>query len=324
MRHLLLAILLFNLVNAKPCESATRPRPYIDVVDVTRDFWRFWDATIEDTDDQRVQAFFNTVVASHPELFSGGVLGNASLTNRWDDPKVRQRVATYLREVAHYIPQMRSLSREIARFHRYAKEFEDIFPDFVPTAPVYFTVSLFTFDAGARFAGSGVALLFSIDGIAFFDGPDANLKIIIDHELFHQYHSQIASEESPDHTEALWAYLWEEGLATFISQRLNPGSSAAQVLITPSNLSQLTRPIFPSLARELLDNFESTNQVELAAFFALDNHRPDVPIRSGYYVGYQIAKKLASNRSLKELAALRGPELKAAVRQALIDFAGER
>jgi hypothetical protein len=105
---------------------------------------------------------------------------------------------------------------------------------------------------------------------------------------------------------------------------LNPGSSAAQVLITPSNLSQLTRPIFPSLARELLDHFESTNPDDFAPFFALDNHRPDVPIRSGYYAGYQIAKKLASHRSLKELVGLRGPELRDAVRKALMEFANER
>jgi hypothetical protein len=281
MRSALIGVVLLNFVIALRCEAATLERPGIEVIDETVDFWRFWDVNVEKTDELKVQAFFDTVVAVHPELFSGSVLGGESLTNRSDDPAVRKRVATYLHDVVPLIPRMRILSNEIGNFRRYVQEFEHYFPGYIPSAPVYFTVSLFTFDAGARMANGGVALFLSIDGIAHLDGNDADFKIIMDHELFHQYHEQIAPKV-PNYNEPLWSYLWEEGLATFVSQRLNPGSTAAQVLITPSNLPQLVHPMLPALARELLANMDSTDRDEFTAFFAVDNHRPDVPIRSGY------------------------------------------
>jgi hypothetical protein len=323
MRQLLLFILLLSLVNAQRCESEIRQHADFTVIDATPEFWKFWDATSEKPDGERVQAFFSTVVAFHPDLFNGGVLGSRSLTNRSDDPAIQRRVATYLHDVAPFIPRMRLLSNTIRKdFPRYAHQFEVTFPDYAPITPVYFTVSLFEFDAGARIAGSETAVFFGIDGIARFDGADASFKIIIDHELFHQYHHQIAPELT-DNSE-IWAYLWEEGLATFVSQQMNPGSTAAQVLIIPPNLSELASPLLPALARELLANLDSTNQDQFAAFFSRDNHRPDLPIRSGYYVGYRIAKKLAARRSLQTLASLRGPELKAAIHHVLAEFAQER
>jgi hypothetical protein len=297
-------------------------RADIPVTDATPEFWRFWDATSGKPDGERVQAFFDTVVAARPDLFSGAVLGGGSLTNRSDDPAVRERVATYLRDVSPYIPRMRALSNRIRHFPSYAQEFGATFSNYAPTTPVYFTVSLFAFDAGVRIASGQTALFFSIDGIARFDGADANFKIIIDHELFHQYHHQITPELSE--SRALWAYLWEEGLATFVSQQLNPRSSEAAVLMVPANLPELAGPLLPAIARELLANLDSTRQDEITDFFALNHHRPGLPVRSGYYAGYRIAKKLASTRSLRDLAALQGSELKAAIQKTLDEFARER
>lgn len=233
------------------------------------------------------------------------------------------RVAAYLHDVTPFIPRMRIFSNTIAKdFRQFAQQFTATFPDYVPTTPVYFTISLFEFDAGARIAGNQTAVFFGIDGIARSDGADASLQVIIDHELFHQYHNQIAPELTE--SSALWAYLWEEGLATFVSQQMNPGSTEAQVFVTPPNLSELAGPILPALARELLTNLDSTNQETLRAFFAIDNHRPDIPIRSGYYVGYRVAKKLAAGRTLRKLASLRGPERKTAIQRALTELSRER
>jgi len=320
---LLLLILLLSLVDGKRCESASVQHVEVSVIDATAVFWQFWDANSEKPDSERVQAFFDTVVATHPDLFSGGVLGGESLTNRFDDPAVRRRVATYLHDVAPLIPKMRIFSNTITRdFRQFAHKFTITFPDYVPISPVYFTISLFQFDAGVRVARNHTAVFFGIDGIARSDGADASLQVIIDHELFHQYHLQIAPELTESN--ALWAYLWEEGLATFVSQRMNPGSTEAQVFVSPPNLSGLASPMLPALARELLSNFDSTNREELAVFFSPVHHRPDIPIRSGYYVGYRVAEKLAVGRSLSKLAALRGPDLQSAIRRALTELSRER
>jgi hypothetical protein len=41
------------------------------------------------------------------------------------------------------------------------------------------------------------------------------------------------------------------------------------------------------------------------------------PPRSGYYVGYLVARRVAGEKPLRELANLRGPELRAAIASAL-------
>ena len=318
-RPALLAMLLLIFVDGKRCESAIPQHGDVTIIDAMPEFWKFWDTASENDDDRRVQDFLSIVVAPHPDLFDVGVLGGGSLTNRFDDPSVQKSVAMYLHDVAPWIPRMRFLSKRVRNFRRYAQEFRIEFPDYAPITPVYFTVSLFTFDAGVRMAGGDTAVFFSIDGIARFDGADANLKVIIDHELFHQYHHQIVPELTDNR--ALWAYLWEEGLATFVSQQMNLGSTEDQVLLVPPNLAERASPLLPTFARELLDKLDSTNQEDLAAFFAFDNHRPDLPKRCGYYVGYRLAKKLASGRSLQALASLRGPALRSAIQMALEEMA---
>lgn len=145
-------------------------------------------------------------------------------------------------------------------------------------------------------------------------------KVLFVHELFHQYHDQIAPELTAEDV-PLWISLWEEGLATYVSRQMNPGSTEAQALMFPRDLAELAQPKLPSLARELLAHFDSPDKGEYRAFFHGRNGRPDVPPRSGYYVGYRIAAKLAAGRSLQQLALLRGPELKAAVRLALQQLA---
>jgi uncharacterized protein YjaZ len=161
-------------------------------------------------------------------------------------------------------------------------------------------------------------LYFGVDELARLHGSSGNLKVILQHELFHQYHYQIAPEISEDR--AAWAFMWEEGLATYVSQRLNPGTTANQVLVTPDRLSQLAQPHLPDLARLLLDNADSTNPNDYIELFSAEQTPSGFPARSGYFVGYRVAEKLAVTRSLVELVHLRGPELKLAVLSALAEF----
>jgi hypothetical protein len=234
---------------------------------------------------------------------------------------VLARIESYLQALPPYIASMRQISATIGRdFRAYADDFTRSFPDYAPNTPVFFTVSLFQFDGGTRPVGNRTALLFGIDAIARFHGADTNLKVLFDHELFHQYHDQIAPELTDDDA-PLWVSLWEEGLATYVSQRMNPGSTDAQVLMFPSNLAEQAAPLMRELASELRANFRSTDREEYALFFFGQKVRANWPPRSGYYVGYRIAQTLGQGHSLQEIAAWRGAPLQEAVRKALDDFA---
>jgi hypothetical protein len=47
-----------------------------------------------------------------------------------------------------------------------------------------------------------------------------------DHELFHLYHRQVVGADAPHDNEPAWWTMWMEGLATYVSQRMNPGLDA--------------------------------------------------------------------------------------------------
>jgi len=322
MRQMLLFVLLSVSLLAHAADTGSTSPATITVVDATPAFWQFWAAAERKPEERRVRMFMDIVVSAHPELFDASVLNKAALTGNSDDRHAVSIVSAYLRDVIPYIPRMKTISESIRDgFRAYASDFSATFPDFAPTSAVYFTLSLFNFDGATRNVGGKDALLFGIDGIARYHGQHEDLKVLFDHELFHQYHAQFAQHDTGDNT-PLWVSLWEEGLATYVSQQMNPGSTEAQVLMS-DKLAELTKPLLPALARELLTNFDSFDRDEYAAFFYSKNGRPDIPGRCGYFVGYRIAQELAAGRSLRQLASLHGPDLKAAVKRALEQMASE-
>jgi hypothetical protein len=312
LRRVFLALVTSSVAAMKLNATVSGRRLSFRVIDAMPAFWKFWDSTIQDPSEQRVRAFFDTVVAAYPDLFHHGLIASGALTDLSGVPEVQHRVATYLRDVRSYIPAMRHITITIRdNFSGYVQDFSTTFPDYAPTTPVYFSVSLFGYSGGLLVSEENSGLYFGIDELARVHGMSGNLKVILEHELFHQYHYQIAPEISNER--AAWAFMWEEGLATFVSQRMNPSTTADQVLITPSHLSELAKPHLAALARRLLDHADSTDPNDYADLFAADSTSAGIPARSGYYVGYRVAERLSETRSLMQLAHLRGPELKYAV-----------
>ena len=62
---------------------------------------------------------------------------------------------------------------------------------------------------------------FGIDAIAILHGP-GDMPSFFAHELFHIYHRQVMGSRMPDPDNFTWWEMWEEGLATYVSARLNP------------------------------------------------------------------------------------------------------
>jgi hypothetical protein len=60
-------------------------------------FWNFWDSTLREPAEERVAAFFDTLVAPYPDLFHHGLIANGALTDLKSIPEAQARVAKYLR-----------------------------------------------------------------------------------------------------------------------------------------------------------------------------------------------------------------------------------
>jgi uncharacterized protein YjaZ len=150
--------------------------------------------------------------------------------------------------------------------------------------------------------------------IAAIYGPTADVEPFFDHELFHIYHSQFPDPGAED---TLARALWREGLATYVAQALNPSVSERILFGLPEDMPARARQLLPKLAAELRTKLDSKDPKEYAAFFLGNGARKDIPARSGYFVGYQVARELARKHTLAQLAHLHGPELRTAIAEAL-------
>jgi hypothetical protein len=143
-------------------------------------------------------------------------------------------------------------------------------------------VSLGAFDGGVRPVNGYPALLFGVDVIAR-GHPQDEFGALFNHELFHMYHRQITGMGG-GRGDPLYRALGEEGLATYVSGVLNPRVSESPILGRPEDLAAL-KPRLPQIAREMLQNMDSTSPDLYQTFFLGNSAREDIPPRSGYYAG---------------------------------------
>lgn len=126
------------------------------------------------------------------------------------------------------------------------------------------------------------------------------------HELFHLYHSRSFAD-----CPAVWCNLWSEGLATYVAHRLNPEASDHELLLT------LPEPIREPVERNrreavcaVRERLDSRSNDDNRALFSFNRLNERLPPRFGYYVGYLVAAEAGRTRSLQQLAAMPGGEVR--------------
>jgi hypothetical protein len=281
------------------------------VVNLMPQFWKFWDAAKDQPLSAQLSLFDEMVVRKNPEIYVENVLRPGR-----DESDLKTQIADFLRGAPAHIVAMRKLSDNLeTNLPLNLSGFEKVFPDFACRNPIYFLVSLGAFDGGVRTVRGQPALLFGVDVIARIHLPD-ELGALIDHELFHMYHRQITGVAGA-RGDPLYLALWEEGLATYVSGALNPSVSESAILGRPEDLAERTKPLLPLIARELLENMDSTSPDLYQAFFLLGGPRKDLPPRSGYYVGFLVSREIGQSHNLQQLAQMNGESLHSTIRKIL-------
>jgi hypothetical protein len=164
-------------------------------------------------------------------------------------------------------------------------------------------------DGGGRVIDGKPSLVFGVDVIASED-PEA-IGILIDHELFHRYHFQVAGfSDDKGSQEILWRALWAEGLATYVSMKLNSPASMQDALVVPRDLIERSRPLLPELIPELQPHLDEVNPELYATFFSYRGPDASPPSRVGYYIGALVAERLARQHSLPALARMPAAEVR--------------
>ena len=257
-------------------------------------FWRFWEKARALTAAEQYRLFETMVQEPNASVYEGAFHGASKPPAEF--------VPRALAGVPAIEAEMRELSGRLAAdLPGELASFRQSFPAFRCSTPVYFLYSGGAFDGATREVGGKTALLFGLDVIARLK---EGLSPLFAHELFHVYHGQVITEEP----ETFGWGLWQEGLATYVSRRLNPTVPEQQVCCLP--------PIEPveaalgRLAAEALQLLDSEKREDYARYF-LGGQEQDIPSRSGYYLGYRIAREAGKTRSLEELAAMTPAQVRA-------------
>lgn len=284
------------------------------IVDAFASFVDLSARTADLSDAQQTQAFRDDYLAKYRDLYAPEVMSlpaGAALDARALKAMAKVR--------AH--PEWRAFDAELAQsFRRVAARFAGAFPDFRCDFPVYETETFGFMDGAGRDVGGRPSLVLGVDTIAGFWTPEA-LPVFLSHELFHRYHFQAAGfSDDLAERDLIWRALWAEGLATYVSARLNPSNPLSDALIVPKDLEARARPFTKQMAAELLAAADTVDAKTFAKFFMggdAEAERLGWPSRSGYYIGYRVAQDLGRRHSLDELAHMKGPELRAAIGEAL-------
>jgi predicted metalloprotease with PDZ domain len=167
------------------------------------------------------------------------------------------------------------------------------------------------------------ALFLGVDWLAL--NENSNLDVLISHELFHAYQSEINPQAFAEYVSnidkaPLYKTLWTEGLATYVSRAFNPKAPLSEILMD-KNLAARAPGCLNTAARELREKLDSTSTSDRKRFFAYRSPEADQtsaePSRIGYFVGMKVAEELARNYSLLDLAHLHGAELEYEIGAAL-------
>lgn len=299
-------------------------------------FFAFWDRAAGLPLDEQVARFESDVVAAWPALYAPNVLGL-----RGDVRAVlRQRIAAWLPTLPPVMDQLRVLHARFANdVDAATSRLATALPDFSWQGACYAFASIDGMNGGVRDVDGKASLVFGLDVVA--KNPTAMpLPVLFAHELFHVHHAAVMV--SPPVSMCIADALWSEGLATFASTLLVPGTSDGQAL-PMSHLHDPAQPaldaperrvalddVMPALASslggELRASLLSEDGDVYSTFFlgragsALGRR----PVRSGYWFGLAVARRLARDRTLAELSRLSSAELRGKIGLALDDVIAER
>jgi hypothetical protein len=146
-----------------------------------------------------------------------------------------------------------------------------------------------------------------------------DLRIVLAHELFHVLQHQIERDHS--NSEMIAGNLYSEGWATYASSLVYPGFSDWKYI---SYFTKDDRQFLKFESRRraiihaLLHDWNSKNERKFAKYFSADTlaSKPFEP-RSGYYIGYLAAKKLAETRPAVQVALIKYDDFKREIKPLL-------
>jgi hypothetical protein len=310
--------LLLGFMAAAPFAPAAAAPAELRLNDHMTPFWPAYDAARALPPEQRGASLLARYFAPRRALYAmaGIPFPEPARIDRW---------------LAGFDPTAEAVRQTHARFagefRRIAAGFRAACPDFDGAAsPVYLLPSLGWFDGHLEPDGSTLPLFFGLDQIVRLHGPQADLGVLLSHEIFHCYQGQGNPDLFLAKTAPLYANLWGEGSAVYASERFNPSARLHDLLLHQDALLRDGPAVAPRVAAMLRERLDSTEPADAAPFFSLSTKgaQPDRPWPDmiGYYIGLLCARDIGRGMSLHDIAFLPAEPMRERLDAALARIAG--
>ncbi|MFO1323562.1 MAG: hypothetical protein U1F15_05820 [Burkholderiales bacterium] len=292
--------------------AAPPPAAPFRLVDLTGQYVAFYDRTQGMAPPARVEALKAEFAPLFPGFYDPERVKAFATRERYD-----AMIARSFETFVELRPRYERTSASFAAMLAPARDdFARRFPDIAPLGDVYLVHSMGEMDGGIRTIDGRRYLVFGADVMARLYAP-GDERPFFQHELFHVYHGQFFAE-----CEEVWCALWQEGLAVYVSEQLNPGATDMQLLLT------MPRPIRPEVDANLSAavcavhaRLRSDKPDDYAPLFLGRAQLDGLPPRFGYYVGYLVAREAARTHSMRELARMSADEARPVVESSLAALA---
>lgn len=318
MRIALLALgfSLFSLIATAPAaysaDSEEPKKPH--VVDVAGDFLTFWNETQNLGDKERVQKFLSEVASKAPDLYY------KVLFDYWDKvlhTNRDERIAKQIKEFPTIKARYRQVYNELSgSMNTYLEQFQKRFPDFkLDNVDIYIAHSMGGSNGAAVPLDGRTMFYLGVDMIAIHNNYP-HQKPFFDHEFFHVYHLQKYKLANK-----FYARFWMEGLATYVSKKMNPDATNTELMIDDTLIAR-TLPILPEMATDVLNNLEAEDKDLKLKFkyFDIESKDRNIPPRAGYYLAYLLVQKIAQDASIGQMASWQEQEILERMKRALKDY----
>ncbi|WP_028103371.1 hypothetical protein [Pseudoduganella violaceinigra] len=259
---------------------------------IAPDFAAAYDATAQMPMPERVAAMKKAMQRLYPEFYG-------RFTRAEQDRRMQAAIEGFPAIRASYLEKANDFGGAL---QQHMATYQAKFPHFQLDAPTTVLHSLGEMNGGMRTLGPNGEqhLVFGADVIARID-PNGNAAPLFHHELFHVMHL----EHFKCGDGLVWANLWSEGLATYVSEVMNPGANEKELMLDyPRGMPDAMRAQLPAAWKQLLSVLDRDDLETYREFFLMAGKSSGLPVRRGYYLGYLLAREAGKTRDLPALAAL--------------------
>lgn len=256
-------------------------------------FWVCYNANRGVDLETRVAALNTTFLRPHIAFYIASIMhgGPIHLMNSF--------ISQWLTRVDGRVSDIHAMAEAIQpAWQEHEPRFRKVFPEAI-TRKLTIMPSIGCFNAKPGRLDGAETLFAAPDGMVLMGNTIEDLPVTLDHEAFHLYQHQVNQTINASY---VWGRLWSEGLAQYVSQRLNPYASQSSIMMS-MELAQASPQDIAAGTELARKAFESTDQTALQTLFAAMTH-DTLPPRIGYLVGLRAVEKISGNHTLDELARM--------------------